>query len=339
MKWLTIVVLVLMAVLGGSWLYHGWIVPPKNSSSAVYAALKDAPAPAAPVGSFPSGPAKDLKRIICTDGALTEIVYALGFGENVVAADSTALWPDSVKKKPSIGYVRKISAEGVLSLSPTLILNNQEAGPPEAVDQLRKSGVQVYDIPGERQNRAFPVVLKRITHVAEALGVPEKGAELVKVVQADLDAVRKAVEGKKKPKALFLFNPTVEKLTAGGLNTGAHEFMTLCGLDNVASSLDGWKPLSQEAIAAAAPEVLISSARSHQNFDTAEELLKVHGLGQTPAGKAKRVIYVDSGKFLSGGPRAGEMAIEFLKLLYPDMAVPESQSTVWFKKIEEKFRD
>jgi len=345
MKWMKIIVVLLVLVLGGSWLYHGWVVPPAKNPSAASAATTDAPkseTKAAPADETatpaPAAEKKkyDLMRIVATDGALTEIVYALGFGDRVVAADSSAQWPPSVTKKPSVGYVRRLSSEGVLSLQPTLILNNNEAGPPEAIEQLRKSGVPVVDIPGEKQNRSFATVIARIHAVAEALGAPEKGKEFAAAVEADLAAVKKTIGERTGPKGLFVFNPTVDKLTCGGTGTGAHEFFELVRIKNVAVNLDGWKPLSQEAVVGAAPEVIVTSARSHQTFATAEELLAIHGLGQTPAGKAKRVVYVDGAKFLSGGPCTGEMALEFARKIYPDLQFPESQSKKWLREVEGK---
>lgn len=347
MKWLKITLVVVIVLVGGSWAYHGWTIPPAKKSAAsdapgtVHAATTDALKSIETKLAQPADPATDAKkldltRIVATDGALTEIVYAFGFGDRIVAADSTAQWPASVSRKPSIGYVRRLSAEGVLSVKPTLILNNIEAGPPEAIEQLRKSGVPLIDIPGEKQNRSLATVVARINAVAAALGIPEKGKEFAAAVQTDYAAVRKTIGDRKGLKGLFVFNPTVDKLTAGGTGTGAHEYFEWVGIKNVADTLDGWKPLSHEAVIGAAPDVIVTSARSHQTFATMDELLKIHGLGQTPAGKAKRVVYVDGGKFLSGGPRAGEMALEFAKLIYPDLTFPESQSAKWLREAEAK---
>lgn len=102
------------------------------------------------------GQAAKVHKIIATDGALTEVVYALGFGDSVVAADATARWPESVTLKPSIGYVRRISAEGILSLAPTLVLNNADAGPPEIIEQLRSAGLNITTFPARRWRARFP---------------------------------------------------------------------------------------------------------------------------------------------------------------------------------------
>ena len=290
----------------------------------------------------PQSPPKTAeRRIIATDGALTEIVYALGFGKEIVAADLTAKWPLDATKKPSIGYVRRLSAEGILSLSPTLVINNADAGPAEVIDQLRAAGLKFHDVPGEKMARSFPAILQRIRSVAAALGVPEKGELLAADVEADLGAVRKAVSGRKGVKTLFLFNPTMEKVTAAGKGTGADEFMKLVGLQNVAGNLESWKPLTQESIVDLAPELLIATSNrdSHNQFTTVDELLTIHGLARTPAGKSRHVIFVDSSKFLSGGPRVGLMAIEFAKMVYPDLAFPRSRSADWFSEVEKQFNE
>ncbi|MBE7466242.1 MAG: ABC transporter substrate-binding protein [Planctomycetes bacterium] len=341
--------LIVIVVVGGV-IYHGLpglaqarsAQEPGGGSptAAVAPPLVSAPAaPSAPAHAAPS-PRLDLSRIVATDGAVTEIMYALGFGDRIIAADSTAKWPAVVAKKPSIGYVRRLSAEGLLSLNPTLILNTVEGGPPEALEQLRASGVPLIDLPGEKQNKSFPAMLDLIEAVGAALEVPDRGKELAAAVEADLEAVRHALASRLGPKALFIFNPSEDKLTAGGGGTGADEFFKLANLPNVAGHLENWKPLSKEAVLEAGPELLVAATRSeHQAFGTTDELLKLHGLDRTPAGQTKRVIFVDGIRFLAGGPRVGEMAHEFAKLVHPDLELPASRSAPWFRKIEERFRE
>lgn len=187
--------------------------------------------------------------------------------------------------------------------------------------------------------RSFPVILDRVRSVAFAL-VKEQGEALAKDIGDDLKMVRKAVAGRKAQKVLFLFNPSSEKITAGGKGTGADEFIRLVGLENVAGNLEGWKPLTKEAIVEAAPEILVAASNSvsHNPLDTVDQLLTIPGLDQTPAGKAKRVLFVDASKFLGGGPRAGLMAMEFATAVYPDLKLQESKSSPWFQKAEQQHK-
>src|SRR5690625_3207568 len=82
-------------------------------------------------------------RVVVAGGGLTEILYALGVEDHIVGVDTTSTWPPEVADKPEVGYMRALSAEGVLSLSPTLLLTTDEAGPQKALLLVGASGVTV----------------------------------------------------------------------------------------------------------------------------------------------------------------------------------------------------
>ena len=86
---------------------------------------------------------KDSSRLTVAGGSLTEIVYLLGQEKKLTAVDITSNYPEKAKELPSIGYVRALSAEGVLSLSPTLILGENDMGPPAVMEQLDLSLIHI----------------------------------------------------------------------------------------------------------------------------------------------------------------------------------------------------
>ncbi len=82
-------------------------------------------------------PAYDTSRIVSIGGAITEILYALGLEQRIVAVDSTSFYPpQALREKPNVGYMRQLSPEGVLGLNPSLILATEGAGPKETVAVL-----------------------------------------------------------------------------------------------------------------------------------------------------------------------------------------------------------
>ncbi|MEM9140943.1 MAG: ABC transporter substrate-binding protein, partial [Pseudomonadota bacterium] len=87
--------------------------------------------------------ADQAQRIVIAGGDLAEIAFALGAGDRVIAVDSTATYPAEASEKEQIGYVRRLSAEGVLSLTPDLLIAAHDAGPPLALDQIMAAGVPV----------------------------------------------------------------------------------------------------------------------------------------------------------------------------------------------------
>ena len=91
--------------------------------------------------------APDPSRIAVAGGSLVEILYALGEQDRIVAVDSTANYPAAATALPQIGYVRNLSAEGLLSLSPTLVLGEHDMGPPAVVEQLEGVGIDLLHVP------------------------------------------------------------------------------------------------------------------------------------------------------------------------------------------------
>ena len=100
---------------------------------------------------------RDNSRIVSIGGAITEILYALGLEQRVVAIDSTSFYPpQALHDKPNVGYMRALSPEGVLGLSPSLILATEDAGPKEAVAVLRAAGIPFVLVPDKLHRQGHP---------------------------------------------------------------------------------------------------------------------------------------------------------------------------------------
>ncbi|HET7413989.1 MAG TPA: ABC transporter substrate-binding protein, partial [Pararhizobium sp.] len=114
-------------------------------------------------------------RVVSIGGAVTEIVYALGEEDRLVGVDSTSTYPPAATHLPNIGYMRQLSAEGVLSLRPDLILMEEGAGPPAAVSVIDAAGIPVTHVPTGYDAAAIG---RKIRTVADALGKSRKGEAL-----------------------------------------------------------------------------------------------------------------------------------------------------------------
>ena len=91
--------------------------------------------------------ALDSSRITSAGGSITEIIYFLEQESRLIAVDVTSNYPESALNLPSIGYVRALSAEGVLSLDPTLIIGENDMGPPSVIDQIKRTNVEIKILP------------------------------------------------------------------------------------------------------------------------------------------------------------------------------------------------
>lgn len=242
------------------------------------------------------------RRIISIGGAVTETIYALGAQASLVGVDTTSLYPSAARTLPSVGYARQLSAEGVLSLAPTLVVASDEAGPPPVLRQLESAKVPVHVLAAED---SVDGVVQRTRRLAALLGRDEAGRTLVAELQRDAQAANDkiaAVPGKP-PRVLFVLAHSMSQLRVAGQKTAADAMLRLAGATNALNGFDGYKPLNPEAAIAAAPDVLLVTDQGLAEAGGIDGLLRAPGLAATPAGRARRVASLDALWLLGFGPR------------------------------------
>jgi len=260
--------------------------------------------------------AKDAERIVAIGGTITEIIYALGEGDRVVAVDTTSLYPPEATEKPDIGYVRQISAEGVLSQKPDLIIAEAGAGPVDSVNILKASGLTFVSIPSPPETAAIP---DKIRAVGEAIGRADKAEALAKTVEASIQAMDgkvAAATGPKK-KVLFALSLANGRVMAAGRESSADAMIRLAGGENAVSTIVGYKPLTDEAVIAAAPDVILVMSGGAQHL-SADQAFALPALAATPAGRDKALLTMDGLYLLGLGPRAADAARDLNAMLYPE---------------------
>lgn len=257
------------------------------------------------------------RRIVSVGGAVTETLYRLGLENEIVGVDSTSQFPsDALRTKPNVGYVRALGAEGVLSLNPTLVLATEGAGPPDTLRLIEQAGVSVVhvtDAPSEKG------VVQRVATIAQALGAEERGARLVEEIErgfAELTLARSRIT--RPTKALFVLSLQNGRPLVGGRGTTADAMLGLAGAENVAASLEGWKPLSDEGLIAAAPEVVVMMDRGPGG--TAVDPFTYPAFAATPAAAQRRLVVMNALYLLGFGPRTPAAAKDLMALLHPAAA-------------------
>jgi iron complex transport system substrate-binding protein len=260
------------------------------------------------------------ERIVGVGGSVSETVYALGLGARVVATDTSSTYPQDVERLPRIGYLRTLAAEGVLALQPTVVLGTEEAGPPAAVEQLRGAGVSLLLVPDPPTLEA---PARKIVVLAQALGVPARGQVLLADLEAELARARQLVAtrtagGKARPRVLFLYVRDGGTQTAAGSGTRPGAMIEAAGAINAGAEagIAGYKPITAEAVVAAAPDVYLAFTHGLEDLGGVDALLQIPGLAQTPAGRARRVVHLDD-LYLGGmGPRTGRALVELAEALH-----------------------
>ena len=237
------------------------------------------------------------KRIVSLNGAVTEIVCALGFEKTLVGVDVTSTYPATMQKVPKVGHNRNISAEPVLALQPDLILATDNFIQPSVIEQFKNVGVKTVLM---KQEFSVEGTKKLITEVAAALNVPAKGIALCKQLDKEQKELKVAAQGKK---VLFIYARGAGTMMVAGKETPLDKIIGMAGAQNAANGFNDFKPLTPEALVTANPDVILMFDEGLKSMGGIDGLLKVQGIPQTTAGKQKKVIVMD-GQLLTGfGPR------------------------------------
>ncbi len=256
----------------------------------------------------------DTARIVSIGGAVTEILYDLGLEDRIVAIDTTSTAPArALAEKPNVGYMRALSAEGVLSTGPSLIVATDGAGPPEVVEVLAASRVPLMLVDDATTPEA---VTGRIRFLAAAMGEEAKGEALAAQVEDGFAALAAARAGIRTPaRVLFVISLRDGVPMAAGTDTAADAIIGLAGGVNVAAGFEGYKPMSEEAVLAAAPDVvLMMTSGAHA---AGGDVLALPAFRGTPAAANGRLVTVDGQSLLGFGPRTPEVARALAAELHP----------------------
>lgn len=248
-------------------------------------------------------------RIVAAGGAITETLFELGAQNLLVGVDTTSSFPPDAKRLPGVGYMRSLSAEGVLSLSPSHLFVTEDAGPPAVLRQIGDAGVRVVAIPAQH---SFEGVLGRVRQLGELLGKSAQAQAAVahlqqewKDVTAQVSAHRTELTKRKgrRPRVLFVLSHTAGQAMVAGRDSAADSMIRYAGMQNAAGGFAGYKPLSAEAAVVAEPDVILTSDLGVQTSGGIDGLLRLPGLSETPAGRLKRVVAMDTLLLLGFGPR------------------------------------
>lgn len=255
--------------------------------------------------------AKDPSRITSAGGSITEIIYFLDTQKNLVAVDVTSNFPPEAKDLPSIGYVRQLSAEGILSLDPTIIIGEDDMGPPSVLEQIKRTNVEIQIIP---ENHSVEGILEKIECVSKIIGYDAK-----ETIQSSLNPkIKKLNEIKNainKKNVIYILGMQSGSPLIAGKNTSGDGLIKISGGINPLSSFEGWKPVGTESIIEASPDLIIISERGLRGFGTIEDLRKHPALYLTPASKNNKIVAIDGMASLGFGPRTLDSAIKISEIL------------------------
>jgi iron complex transport system substrate-binding protein len=244
-------------------------------------------------------------RIVSVGGALTETLVALGARASLVGVDTTSVYPEFLRALPSVGYARALSAEGVLSLRPSLVVATQDAGPPAVLHQIEAARVPLVVLDTGHRFEGLMLCTEKL---ADLCGRADHKAALLAAWQRAWEDTRQAVavhtrSAKAPPSVLFVLSHSMAQVRVAGRGTAADAMLRYAGAVNAMGDVQGYKPLTPEAAIAAAPDIILATEQGLQAAGGVDGLLKAPGLAQTPAGRKRHVVALEALFMLGFGPR------------------------------------
>ena len=240
------------------------------------------------------------QRIVALGGSLTEVVYALGAEGRLVGTDTTSVHPPAALQTAKVGYMRQLSAEGLLSLRPDAVLGTHEAGPAVVLEQVRSAGVQVELV---QADHSWQEVQRKLQLVGRMTGRSAAAQALQARLDGEWAQTRQQVaRAAQRPRALFILAHSGSPMVAG-TNTAADALIRFAGGVNVAASFEGYKPLTAEAMASAAPQVLINTSQGMEALGGDAAFWRRPELALTPAYRRRALVAMEANHLLGFGPR------------------------------------
>ncbi|MEL6991483.1 MAG: ABC transporter substrate-binding protein [Pseudomonadota bacterium] len=256
------------------------------------------------------------KNVLAIGGSVTEIIYALGEGDRLIGRDSTSSYPPEAASLPDVGYMRALAPEGVLSVGPGMIISEDGAGPPETIEVLQAANIPFITVP---DGYSAEGIVEKILTVGEALDVEAASIALADEVRTKLDAAERAAEAAAEdaPKrVLFILSAQDGRIMASGTNTAASGIIEMAGGVNAVTAFEGYKPMSDEAVIAAAPDVILMMDRSGDHFVANEDLFALPAIATTPAAQTQSVVRMNGLYLLGFGPRTADAVLDLTAALY-----------------------
>jgi iron complex transport system substrate-binding protein len=262
-----------------------------------------------------SGPAP--KRIVSLVPAITEMLFAIGAGPQVVAVSSYDEYPAEVKALPKVGALLDPDTERILALRPALVVVYGSQS--ELHTQLERAGLQTFSY----RHGGITRTLDTIREIGIATGHRTESEQLVSSLRARLAAVRERVNGRPQPRTLLVFERqpgTLRELYASGGVGFLHEMLDIAGGKNVFAdvSRESVQP-SIETLLARAPDAILEVRAAGMIEKTSPvETDAWSTLSSVPAVKNRRVHLLVGDYLVVPGPRLAMATEAFARALHPD---------------------
>lgn len=259
--------------------------------------------------------ANDIDRIVVAGGSITEIIYLLEEEDNIVALDVTSVYPPAAKEKVSIGYVRNLSTEGILSTNPSLIIGENDIGPPPIIKQLEKLSLDIRIV---QETQSSIGILEKIRCVGKILNKEKKCEDIIKhKIYPAIEELDRIIskKGTEEQKIMLILSMQGSSPVVAGSGTSGDSFIKMLGAKNIFASINGWQAVSKESIIKYNPDFIILPIRDLHKNSNVNSIRDNHIFKNTTAGKENNFITDDGMAILGFGPRTIFSAVKAAKII------------------------
>lgn len=256
-------------------------------------------------------------RVICVSKQINEFIYAIGAQTYLIARDLTSIYPPEIVKLPSVGYHRALSAEGIVSMRPTVFLTDGNVGPPAVLDRLREINVPVIVMyPGETVKDSQQLLIRLGQYFHRENAAAAVFGDWTRRME-EVQRLAQQWEGQRHPRVLLMhFGQVLNNYLAIGTRGPAAQILKWAGGENAIDPAGGMTRLTPELIARAAPDVIIATDVGFDRFGSAEKFAELPGIALTPAGRGGRIYRIDETDLMYFGPRTPDAVTKVADVIH-----------------------
>ena len=249
---------------------------------------------------------------------LTEILFALGQGNKIVGVDISSTYPPETKNITTVGYHRMLSAEGIISLNPSVVYYNggtdASIGPENVIKQLKDVGIPLKEFPGTPTIDSTKILIREI---AKEFGVESKAEELCNKLDADMKKAQERLNSYAiKPKVLIIHYGRASNNYFVMGNKGNQNSMLVWAGGVNATDTSGFKLLSSEVIVKSQPDIILATDFGFDRLGSEDKFVELPGIKLTPASKNKKIFRIEEHDLIYLGPRTGENVLKIMDLIH-----------------------
>lgn len=261
------------------------------------------------------------QRIVCIGQAINEMIYALGAQEDLVGVDYSSTYPPEIKNLPTVGYHRALSAEGILSLKPTLIIHDNNIGPDNVVRQLQQLKIPMKTFAAKNDSIEGAKALLR--EMGAFFHKEQRAEELCTTLDKDMAAAAEMVKQyKDRPRVAVIHFGRASNVylvvgNGGGGDASSAGRMVEWAGGQMAIQKKGMQQMtSPEVVAESNPDVILMTEYGFDRLGSADAAKNLPGVAETDAAKHNRIYRVSEHEMMYFGPDTGQNVMKLARIIH-----------------------